>query len=128
MSTPEYRVQDAVLLALGALPHVRLHRQQAGRVAVIPWDQVERVLRLTGVRARALQLAPAGAADLAGIVREPCPTCGRPVGRCLQVEVKSASGRQSEAQRTFQHVYSDLGALYVVVRSPEEALAAVRRP
>lgn len=119
----ESQIQDAILLALGSRPDIRLHRQQAGRVAVVPWDKVDLIRARTGVSARTMQLAPPGAPDLCGVLRAPCAACGAPTGRALHVEVKTPVGRLSPAQHNFHRIYRDLGAVVLVARSPEDALA-----
>jgi hypothetical protein len=43
-------------------------------------------------------------------------------GRVLFLEVKTPTGRQSPAQKTFQQIVESLGHSYVLVRSVEEAL------
>lgn len=60
--------------------------------------------------------ACAGFADLVVIGR----------GLLLFMEVKTDEGRQSDAQVVFQEAVEALGWRYVVVRSADEAVAAVR--
>lgn len=115
------------MLAVGSLRHVRIHRQHAGRVPVIDWNNVDRAVR-AGIPWRTLNLAPQGAADLVGVVRTPCPSCGNPVGRSLQLEVKSATGSQTSEQRNYQRVYTEMGAAYILARSEAEALAQLPPP
>jgi hypothetical protein len=47
-------------------------------------------------------------------------------GRVLFLEVKTPTGRQSPAQKVFQEIVESLGHYYVLVRSVDEALAAVK--
>lgn len=124
----ESTLQDAILLALGSQPHIRIHRQNSGRVAVVPWHEVERIYSRTNVRARSMQLAPAGAADLAGVIQEPCSTCGALIGRSLQVEVKTPAGRLSADQLNYHAAYRQRGALVLTARSIEDALAQCAPP
>lgn len=70
------------------------------------------------VRKVAYGLAP-GCSDLVGI----CRVNG--LGVALFVEVKSARGRLEADQATFAKVVRGLGAIHVVARSAEEAVAAV---
>lgn len=56
-----------------------------------------------------------GSADLVGLYR----------GRFVAVEVKSAIGRQSPAQRTWQETVERAGGLYVLARDVKTALQAV---
>lgn len=47
-------------------------------------------------------------------------------GRWIGLEVKTATGRQRETQIAFQAAIERAGGLYAVVRSPEDAVAALR--
>lgn len=51
---------------------------------------------------------------------------GCAAGRWIGVEVKSATGRQSPEQRVFQERIENAGGVYVLVRSADEAIAAVK--
>ena len=65
--------------------------------------------------ARVVRFGVPGQADLTGIL---------PDGRRLEVEVKSATGRQSAAQRDFQNLIERFGGLYVLARSVEDVRQA----
>lgn len=58
-----------------------------------------------------------GQADIAGVLR----------GRHIEVEVKTPTGRQSDAQRRWQTAVERAGGRYVLARSVDEALAGARR-
>lgn len=58
-----------------------------------------------------------GAADITGIL---------PDGRRLEVECKSATGRQSEKQKRFQQRIEENRGVYLLVRSVEELEAGLR--
>ncbi|HSW63606.1 MAG TPA: VRR-NUC domain-containing protein [Dissulfurispiraceae bacterium] len=47
-------------------------------------------------------------------------------GRVIFLEVKTTTGRQSPAQKNFQSIVEGLGHQYALVRSVDEALAAVK--
>lgn len=64
-----------------------------------------------------MQLAPEGAADISGILAS---------GRRLEVEVKTATGKQRVAQARWQTMIEKHGGLYLLTRSPEDALAALK--
>lgn len=51
---------------------------------------------------------------------------GASAGRPLSVEVKDATGRQSDIQKRFEAAWVRAGGIYLLVRSPEEAVAALR--
>lgn len=93
----------AVELALGSRPDVRIWRQNSG--AFITQDGARHVR--TGIN---------GMADLSGILSG---------GRRLEVECKTGSGRQTPAQLRFGEMITRMGGVYVVVRSVEEAVAAI---
>jgi hypothetical protein len=57
-----------------------------------------------------------GAADLEGIL---------PGGQHLEIEVKSARGRQTDQQRKFQVAVESAGGLYILARSIAEVTAAL---
>lgn len=65
-----------------------------------------------------MELAPPGAADLTGILSG---------GRRLEVEVKSASGRQRENQIAWETMTRKQGAIYVLARSTNDVLEALAR-
>lgn len=105
-----------VLREIGSLPTVRLWRANAG-AARDPRS------------GRVVRFGVPGQADLSGILLQPvtCEHCGhvQHVGRRLEVECKSATGRQSEQQRAFQAMVERFGGLYVLARSVEDARRAV---
>ena len=58
-----------------------------------------------------------GQADLSGILKD---------GRRLEIETKSARGRQSQQQLAFERMITKFGGVYIVARSVEEALSRLR--
>jgi hypothetical protein len=67
--------------------------------------------------ARPLTAGVPGSPDILGADR------GRPVG----IEVKDAKGQQREAQVKFERAWVKAGGLYILARSPEEAIQGLRR-
>ncbi len=61
-----------------------------------------------------------GAADLVGILTV------HGVGVSLWIEVKSATGRVSREQALFRQLVEKYGAVYILARSPSEALAELQ--
>jgi hypothetical protein len=55
-----------------------------------------------------------GSPDIIGILGD---------GRFLGVECKSATGRQSEAQKEFERKATERGAVYIVARSVDDLIA-----
>ena len=98
-ATAERDIQKAVQLRIGSRPDVRLWRHNTGK----GWTD----------RGARISFGLAGSADLVGLVA--------PTGRFLGVEVRSAAGRQSPAQRTFQAMVAKFGGIYILARSPEDA-------
>jgi len=100
----EKQTQNAILRAFGMLPGLRLWRANVGVAHV-----GRRMVRF-GIR---------GQADLTGIL---------PDGRRLEVEVKSATGRQTAEQKAFQDMIERFHGVYILARSVEDVrrkLAAV---
>lgn len=65
----------------------------------------------SGRRPRPVQFGVNGQADITGIAR----------GWRLEIEVKTATGRQSEPQERFEGMIKSLHGIYLLVRSEEEA-------
>jgi hypothetical protein len=104
--TSEREIQNSILSALSRHP-LRLWRQNSGKFQVVT-NPCEVCLR----RARWIQGAPAGAADLSGLLFD---------GRRVEIEVK-AQTKQSEDQKAWQAMIERFGGVYILARSAEEAL------
>ena len=104
----EQQIQQAILLELGSRPDVRVWRQNSG-MAVPLSDKAGRPVRY-GVN---------GCADISGLVTVDG------VGVRLEVEVKSASGRQSADQKRFEAMIRSRGGIYILARSVDEAVATL---
>lgn len=102
----ESEIQAAIRTALGKLPDVRVWRNHVGAL------RDER-----GVTHR-FGLA-VGSADLVGMLA--------PSGRLIALECKSETGRLRPEQRAWMQLVRDAGGFACVVRSADEALAAVER-
>lgn len=98
----EQALQQAILIALGSRPDLRIWRVNAGGSP--------------GLRGGWVKGAPPGHPDLTGILRG---------GRWFGIEVKTEDGKQSEQQKRFEAMATGLDGLYAVVRSVEEAVATV---
>lgn len=95
--------------------------QQAIWAAFAGWREV-RIWRINaggrpGENGGWFKGAPAGHPDLTGFLA--------PHGRWFGLEVKTPEGKQSAQQAAFQAAAAQRGALYAVVRSPEEAMTVV---
>lgn len=93
---PEKVIQNDILRAFGTLPGLRLWRANVG------------VARIGG---RVVSFGIPGQADLTGIV---------PDGRRLEIEVKSAVGRQSPQQRSFQEMIERFHGIYILAKSVDD--------
>lgn len=92
----EKQLQNAILRAFGTLPGLRLWRANVGAARI-----GTRTIRF-GIR---------GQADLTGIVAD---------GRRLEIEVKSATGRQTAEQRNFQEMIERFHGIYILARSVDD--------
>lgn len=102
----ESQIQADVRAALGALPDVCLWRNHVG------------VVRGEDGRTHRFGLG-IGSADLVGVLA--------PHGRLIALEIKTPVGRLRPEQRAWLEVVRAMGGFAAVVRSVEEALAAVER-
>jgi len=80
------------------------------RTDVFAWRQN------TGVSRRHIRFGRNGAADITGILRG---------GRRLEIETKTATGKQSDAQVEFQAEIERMGGLYILARSVEDVATAL---
>lgn len=93
-----------ILFSLGRIKEIRVWRQNSGK---LPNEQ-----------GRMVQFGTPGAADITGIL---------PDGRRLEIEVKTPTGRQSEQQKRYQDMIERFGGVYILARSVDDAVNAVRR-
>lgn len=111
----EADIQAAIWLAVGALPDVRLFRNNQGFATFAGGQRVK------------YGLANPGGSDLIGL-RSVCVTTDM-VGRRLAIfaalEVKTPTGRIEPEQRNFIDFVRKFGGIAGVVRSPEDALLLV---
>lgn len=94
----ETRIQQEILLRLGSKRGVRVFRMNSGKARDPRTGQV-------------VTFGVPGMADILALVRD----------RYVWLEVKSATGRQSEPQRRFQQAIESIGGEYHVVRSADQA-------
>ena len=105
---PEAQIMREIELALSAL------RRPDGSPVCIVWRQhVGKVMSQSG---HVTTIGVEGQADLGGVLF---------TGRCLQIEVKSETGRLREGQERWGAAMRRMNALWMVARSAEEAVAAV---
>lgn len=126
----EARVQSEVLRAIGALPNVRVFRNQVGfgwvgRVAF--QDRTRGIVNLVHAQPVTMGLAT-GSSDLVGWRRRIITPdmVGQEIAQFICVEVKTPKGAVREAQQHWREVVNRWGGLALVVRSADEALTALK--
>ncbi|MCC7015028.1 MAG: hypothetical protein IT454_20865 [Planctomycetes bacterium] len=92
-----------ILLTFGSRPGLRIWRSNV----LVARDQSGRVVR-AGVK---------GQADISGILA--------PSGRRIEIECKTAAGRQSPEQRRWQAMIEKYGGIYVLARSVDDVERAL---
>ena len=97
----EKQIQNEILRTFGTDPRLRIWRANCG---------------VARVGTRVVRFGLPGQADLTGIL---------PGGLRLEIEVKSAAGRQSRRQEAFQRMIEQLGGVYVLARSVQDVREAL---
>jgi len=124
-----------IILKLGKISTARAWRNNTGTA----WMGKTTVIKTPGhvhVRSgdvlirngRPVQFGLPGSGDIIGLraVEITPELVGATIGQFVSVEVKTDTGRQSEQQKKFGAMVENLGGLYLVARSEEEAEAAIR--
>lgn len=119
----EKRIQSEALIAVSALPDTLVWRNNTGTawqgtpVRAAPGQTV--VVRpgmIILTDARPISFGLKGSADIIGVSS----------GRALAIEVKDATGRQSEWQVKFAAAWKRAGGTYGLARSAAEAVALAK--
>lgn len=108
--TPEGLVLRQVMFALRREPDLLIYRQNVGAVKMPMGDGRERFVRFGLTK---------GASDLLGVLA--------PAGRIIAIELKAARGRTTPEQEAFLEGIRAFGGFACVVRSADEARAAIER-
>jgi hypothetical protein len=98
----EAQIQYQILQAWGAHPCVRLWRQNTG---------------VAQLGSRSVRFGVPGQGDITGLIL--------PSGRRIEIECKSAAGRQSERQHLFGAMITRFGGLYILARTLADVDAAL---
>jgi len=98
-------IQNDILRTFGTKPTLRLWRANVGASTFLGPHGKQRV-----------QFGVPGQADLTGIL---------PDGRRLEIEVKSAVGRQRPEQANYQKMIEKFGGIYILARSVEDVFKAL---
>lgn len=96
-------ITQPVLVAITALPGAIFWRQNQGTFRTMDGRRVVSATSITGV------------ADIMGAYRS------RPVA----IETKTKTGPMRKTQKTFRENWEKAGGIYIVARSPDEALIAL---
>jgi hypothetical protein len=99
----EQEIMNQIMLEVGRRPDVRLWRQNSGMAKGLNNDTV-------------IRMGVPGCGDLTGVVT----VSG--LGIRLEIEVKTAKGRQSEQQIKFGKMVADRGGIYILARSVDDAV------
>jgi hypothetical protein len=99
----EHQTQNLILRYLSACDRLRVWRQNTG---------------VARFKDRTVRFGVPGQADISGLVF--------PSGRRLEIEVKTKTGRQSDAQRNYAEMIRQMGGLYILARCVEDVYTALR--
>lgn len=98
----EHHIQNEILRAFGTRADMRVWRSNTGAATY---------------RGQRVSFGVPGAADITGIL---------PDGRRIEIEVKSAVGRQSDAQCAYQVMITKFNGIYILARSVADVTEALR--
>lgn len=93
----EHEIMQGILISIGSLPDVRIWRNNTGSIKTQD--------------GRFITFGLKGSADMLGILKG---------GKFLAIEVKTATGRQSEQQKSFQKMIEAFGGVYILARSVDD--------
>jgi hypothetical protein len=104
----EKELQTAILKKYGALPGLRLWRQNTG--AAVGMSVIAQARREGYLPANlpVTRYGSPGMPDIMGIIG--------PTGRFVGIECKSESGQQTQEQITWQKIITQLGGVYILAR------------
>lgn len=118
----EHAILNDALMGITRLPDTLAYRQNTGsawqgRPVNVPPGQYVKVLPGMKIlaEARPIDFGLPGAGDMVGHRR----------GKAFQVETKTATGSQREAQKTFERQWVKRGGIYILARTAAEAIDRV---
>lgn len=113
----ETKIQNRALLAVGQRADVMAMRLQSG--VFRSYDDANKLVRV----------GQPGVPDTMMIVavKIDAQMFGKTVGVAIGAEIKTSSGRQSEAQKRWQLAFEKRGGIYQLVRSPEDMVELVEK-
>lgn len=101
-ATRERHIQNEILRTFGTRADMRLWRQNTGAATF---------------RGQRVSFGVPGAADISGLLND---------GRRIEIEVKSAVGRQSPDQKNYQAMIERFNGIYILARSVADVAEALR--
>jgi len=128
----ERDAQHAILLHFGALPWVRIWRQNTGKaygysIVAGAIGQMKNGNFRAGYdllkHAQLTTYGTPGSADIQGLLG---PRTGSNGGRFLAIEVKGAQGVQSDEQIAWQAMIEAKGGIYILAKTVEDVQVALR--
>lgn len=133
----EHSIQTEILLAFGALPWLRIWRQNTGKAYGFSLVSAARALLLRGnfqAGLEALKRMPLvtygqpGASDVQGILKHSVLGLEgtRTIGRFIAIEVKRPGEEQTEEQKRWQAMVESQGGLYILATSVDDVSAALK--
>lgn len=119
----EHAILNDTLLQVSALPNTLVYRQNTGTawqgtpVNVPPGEYIRvRPGMKILANARPIDFGLEGAGDAIGVTNE----------KAFQIETKTATGRQREMQKLFQKAWEKAGGIYILARSPGDAIKQLK--
>lgn len=130
----EREIHKQILLSLNAELHPRGQFWTCDTGQIVPISEAKRavkeILRLdlkqgaAALRAAAAEIVRSLRRMMVGVIGQP-DIQGCLDGRWIGIEVKTEKGRQREGQKVFQAAIERAGGVYIIARSPEEAIEGV---
>lgn len=116
MATSERNIKNEILLDFGQASDIYIQNQPTGVFRAMDSDRVIRV-------------GNPGQSDLLAVVAVTITPdmVGQVIGAAVFIETKTATGRQRDNQKLFQHAVEKRGAMYLVARSIECVQAGLAR-
>lgn len=119
MARSEKAILNDTLMAVSALPDTIIYRQNTGQAwqgrpinrPIGEYVRIEHGMKILA-DARPVNFGIEGCGDAVGAHR----------GRPLQIETKTATGRQREAQIIFERAWVKAGGIYILAREPAQAV------
>lgn len=119
----EKRILNETLVAVSALPNTLVFRNNTGmawqgkplELKAGDWFQMQPGMMVLA-QARPIRFGLEGSGDVIGA------SCGTPIA----IETKKLTGRQRQTQERFEEAWVKAGGVYVLARSPQDAVSVLR--